>query len=180
MDQVLSFQPSIHLPRRNFHSLRGIFNRHYSKVDMPICSCFQSVSPSACVLLYLSLQSRRSNFVVSQPQTLRFPLFIYTFYMFYTVKTKASSAHQYRGSSISSRAAPCGQASSDFAPLSDLRSGHTIGRTSCGYPPKRSFFGASVQGLEHKLSPRGVCSRILHFWAFSRVDMGSVHGEPIL
>ena len=96
MDQVLSFQPSIHLPRRNFHSLRGVLNRHYSKVDMPICSCFQRVGPSACVLLYMSLQSRRGNFVVSQPQTLRFPLFIYTFYMFYTAKTNASSAHPYR------------------------------------------------------------------------------------
>ena len=45
-----------------------------------------------------------------------------------------------------SRAAPC----------------EPFGRTSCGFPPKLSFFGASV-GLAHKLSPSGVCSRIPHF-----------------
>ena len=44
------------------------------------------------------------------------------------------------------RAAPCGP----------------YGRTSCGFPPKQSFFGASVPGLKHTLSPRGVCSRIHH------------------
>jgi len=31
-----------------------------------------------------------------------------------------------------------------------------------GYPSKQSFYGASVPGLEHTLSPRGVCSRIPH------------------
>ena len=35
-------------------------------------------------------------------------------------------------------------------------------RSLRGFPPKHSFFGASVPGLEHKLSPGGVCSRILH------------------
>jgi hypothetical protein len=33
---------------------------------------------------------------------------------------------------------------------------------AASFPPKQSFFGASVPGLAHKLSPRGVCSRIPH------------------
>ena len=76
---------------------------------------------------------------------------LYTLYMFYTAKNLLSSFRVFsvfRGSNHNTLSR---------GTLRSLRA-HFVRLPS----ESKAFFGASVPGLEHTLSPRGVCSRIPH------------------